>query len=78
VPPGHGDAENDLGSLVYEVCGNGFLRHMVRAIAGTLVEVGEGRRTAASIAALLGGGTRADAGRTAPAHGLFLVGVDYD
>jgi tRNA pseudouridine38-40 synthase len=51
---------------------------MVRAIAGTLVEVGEGRRTAASITALLRGGTRAQAGRTAPAHGLFLVGVDYD
>jgi tRNA pseudouridine38-40 synthase len=79
VPRRHGEmgsAARDL--LVYEVCGNGFLRHMVRAIAGTLVEVGQGRRTAASMAALLRGGRRADAGRTAPAHGLFLVAVDYD
>ena len=64
--------------LAYEVCGSGFLRHMVRAIAGTLVEVGEGRRTPAGVASLLQGGRRADAGRTAPPHGLFLVGVDYD
>jgi len=90
VPRRPGDAENDPGSaarirdslarhlLVYEVGCNGFLRHMVRAIAGTLVEAGQGRRTAASITALLRGGTRAEAGRTAPAHGLFLVGVDYD
>jgi tRNA pseudouridine38-40 synthase len=64
--------------LVYEVRGNGFLRHMVRAMVGTLVEVGRGRRTAASIGTLLAGGSRADAGQTAPPHGLFLVGVDYD
>ncbi len=71
-----GVAARDL--LVYEICGDGFLRHMVRAIAGTLVEVGQGRRSAAGIGALLRGGRRADAGRTAPAHGLFLVAVDYD
>ena len=64
--------------LAYEVRGNGFLRHMVRAIAGTLVEVGRGVRDAAGVASLLKGGDRADAGPTAPAHGLYLVGVDYD
>jgi tRNA pseudouridine38-40 synthase len=64
--------------LVYEVSGNGFLRHMVRAIVGTLVEVGRGRRAPEAIAALLDGGSRAEAGATAPPHGLFLVGVDYD
>jgi tRNA pseudouridine38-40 synthase len=64
--------------LVYEVCGNGFLRHMVRAIAGTLVDVGRGRREPATITTLLHGGGRSDAGRTAPPHGLFLVSVDYD
>ena len=66
------------GLLTYEISGNGFLRHMVRAIVGTLVEVGRGRREPASIAALLEGGARADAGPTAPPHGLFLVGVHYD
>ena len=64
--------------LLYEVTGDGFLRHMVRAIAGTLVEIGRGWRRPENMAALLQGGTRAQAGATAPPHGLFLVRVDYD
>jgi tRNA pseudouridine38-40 synthase len=64
--------------LTYEITGDGFLRHMVRAIVGTLVEIGRGRRPATGMADLVAGGTRADAGATAPAHGLFLVRVDYD
>jgi tRNA pseudouridine38-40 synthase len=64
--------------IVYEVSGNGFLRHMVRAIVGTLAAVGRGARPAASMAALVAAGSRAQAGPTAPAHGLFLVRVDYD
>jgi tRNA pseudouridine38-40 synthase len=63
---------------VYEVTADGFLRHMVRAIVGTLVEIGRGWRPVASVTHLLDGGTRADAGATAPPHGLFLVRVDYD
>ena len=66
------------GLVAYEVSGNGFLRHMVRAIVGTLVEVGQGRRSPAAMAAVLSGRRRAAAGPTAPPHGLFLVGVDYD
>jgi tRNA pseudouridine38-40 synthase len=66
------------GLLLYEVSGTGFLRHMVRAIAGTLLEVGRGWRAADSMGALIDGGRRADAGATAPAHGLFLVSVTYD
>lgn len=66
------------GLLKYEISGNGFLRHMVRAIVGTLVEVGRGWRQPHEIASLLAGGARADAGATAPPHGLFLVSVDYD
>jgi tRNA pseudouridine38-40 synthase len=66
------------GLLAYEVSGTGFLRHMVRAIVGTLVEIGRGQRAAASIPALLAGRDRSRAGATAPAHGLFLVRVVYD
>jgi len=51
---------------------------MVRALVGTLVEVGRGWRSAESMAQLIEGGARALAGATAPPHGLFLVGVDYD
>ena len=61
----------------YEVRGDGFLRHMVRAIVGTFVEIGRGWREPASIMQLLDGGIRAQAGATAPPHGLFLVCVDY-
>jgi tRNA pseudouridine38-40 synthase len=66
------------GLLVYEVSGDGFLRHMVRALVGTLVEVGRGWRPAGSMAALLEGRARAAAGATAPPHGLFLARVVYD
>ena len=69
-------SEGDL--LLYEVTADGFLRHMVRAIVGTLVEIGRGWRTPESIATLLANGVRAEAGATAPPHGLFLVRVDYD
>ena len=76
-PPGEPGVD-DATLLAYEISGDGFLRHMVRAIAGTLVEIGRGRRPAASVAALLAGGSRAQAGATAPPQGLFLVRVDYD
>jgi tRNA pseudouridine38-40 synthase len=66
------------GSLVVvRLEADGFLRHMVRAIVGTLVEVGEGRRDDASVAALLEGRDRAASGATAPALGLVLVRVLY-
>jgi len=56
---------------------DGFLRHMVRALVGTLVEVGRGRRAPGDLPEVLASGDRARAGPTAPARGLTLVRVEY-
>lgn len=64
-------------TLVFEIAGKGFLRYMVRSLVGTVVEVGRGQRPAGDIARLLTAPDRAQAGRTAPAQGLFLMKVDY-
>jgi tRNA pseudouridine38-40 synthase len=64
--------------IVYEVRGEGFLRHMVRTIVGTLVEVGRGRIRPADIDAILAARDRRRAGPCAPARGLVLVRVLYD
>jgi tRNA pseudouridine38-40 synthase len=72
--PGEPDARADLE---LEIEGTGFLRHMVRILTGTLVQVGGGRRAPDSLPALLAARDRAQAGPTAPAHGLTLVRVDY-
>jgi tRNA pseudouridine38-40 synthase len=63
--------------ITLEMTGDGFLRHMVRAIAGTLVEIGRGRRPAEWVRALFASRARAEAGPTAPPEGLFLMRVDY-
>jgi tRNA pseudouridine38-40 synthase len=68
---------DDGALLVYEVAGDGFLRHMVRAMVGTLVEVGRGWRPSQEVSSLVAGGSRAQAGATAPAHGLLLAKVEY-
>jgi tRNA pseudouridine38-40 synthase len=63
--------------IVYEVSGDGFLRHMVRAIVGSLVEVGRGRRPAEWMAEVLESRDRRAAGPTAPPQGLVLFSVEY-
>lgn len=56
----------------------GFLRYMVRSIAGTLIEVGRGEKDFDTIQTAIITGDRSLAGRTAPAQGLTLLQVDYD
>ena len=68
----------DAGAIVYEIAGDGFLRHMVRAIVGSLVDVGRGRQPVEWMTEVLASRDRTRAGQTAPAAGLFLVGVEYD
>jgi tRNA pseudouridine38-40 synthase len=64
------------GELRFEVEGPGFLRHMVRNLVGSLLEVGRGRRPPGWIAELLSARDRTRAGPTAAARGLTLVRVD--
>jgi tRNA pseudouridine38-40 synthase len=63
--------------LIYEVCGNGFLHHMVRNMVGTLIEVGRGKLEPGDILRILRARDRTAAGPTAPAQGLCLVRVEY-
>ncbi len=63
--------------IVIRVRGNGFLYNMVRIIAGTLVEVGMGRRSIEQVKCAIETGERKQAGPTAPAKGLMLVRIEY-
>ena len=63
--------------LVYTVRGSGFLHHMVRNLVGTFVLVGKGTLQVQDISRILAARNRSAAGATAPASGLYLVGVEY-
>jgi tRNA pseudouridine38-40 synthase len=66
------------GAIDVTIEATAFVKHMVRNIVGTLVEVGLGKRAAGSMPALLAAADRTRAGRTAPPQGLFLEEVFYD
>jgi tRNA pseudouridine38-40 synthase len=74
-PPSHPAVQHDR--ITIEVTGDGFLYNMVRAIVGSLVEVGKGARGVAWLAEVLAARDRSRAGQTAPPHGLFLAHVEY-
>jgi tRNA pseudouridine38-40 synthase len=63
--------------LIYEVRGNGFLHHMVRNLVGTFLLIGKGALQPGDLTRILEQKDRSAAGATAPASGLYLVGVDY-
>lgn len=64
--------------ITIRVTGNGFLYNMVRIIAGTLIEVGAGKRAPEEILEMLERTDRCSAGPTAPAHGLTMIGIHYE
>ncbi len=66
------------GQLVFEITADRFLRNMVRAIVGTLLEVGEGHISLTDFAEIIGNKKRSGAGASVPGHGLFLTDVKYD
>lgn len=73
------ELSNEAGDLlVYRICGNGFLHHMVRNLAGTMIDVGRGLLGPGDIPRILAARTRSAAGPTAPARGLFLHSVEYE
>lgn len=63
--------------LVFTIAADRFLRGMVRAVVGTLVDVGRGKMTPAQFCAIIERKARAEASAQAPAHGLFLTDVQY-
>ncbi|MBN2883940.1 MAG: tRNA pseudouridine(38-40) synthase TruA [Clostridia bacterium] len=71
------EVSKESNLITIEIEGNGFLYNMVRIIAGTIIECGEGRREPAEIPDIISGCNRKTAGRTLPAHGLYLVKVKY-
>ncbi len=70
--------EEQGDDLVIRVCGNGFLYNMVRIIAGTLMEAGQGKREPESMPQVLAALNRSAAGPTAPARGLTLVKYEFE
>lgn len=62
---------------VFEIRANRFLRNMVRAIVGTLIEVGQGKRDVNSMEALIASKNRSSAGPSMSANGLFLTEIEY-
>jgi tRNA pseudouridine38-40 synthase len=64
--------------LAFRITADAFMRNMVRALVGTMLEVASSRRTVESFTALLEGAHRSEGGDTAPPHALYLESVSYD
>ena len=65
------------GLLVFEIKADRFLRNMVRAIVGSLVDVGRGKSTVEGFKAIIEAKNRCQAGTSVPANGLFLTNIEY-
>ena len=69
--------ERDGDLLAFWITADAFMRNMIRALVGTMLEVAGGRRDVEQFATLLSGRPRAEAGHTAPPHGLYFAQVSY-
>lgn len=69
--------EEREGKLVFTIRADRFLRNMVRAIVGTLLNVGMGKSSLTDIISILNSGDRSRAGVSVPAHGLYLTAIKY-
>ena len=72
------EVEETGAEIRIRVCGNGFLYNMVRIIAGTLIEAGQGKYPPERVKEMLDGKERKKSGPTAPAKGLCLLGYEWD
>ena len=72
------ELKQDGELLTIRITGSGFLYNMVRIIAGTLFDVGIGKIASEDIPAILEKKDRKAAGPTAPAHGLTMIGIEYE
>lgn len=64
--------------IVFRISANRFLRNMVRAIVGSLIEVGRGKKDPSWISSLIASGSRSDAGQSVPGNALFFCGAEYE
>ena len=69
------DREGDY--IVFRIRANRFLRNMVRAIVGSLIEVGRGKKSPSWIDGLIASGSRSAAGQSVPGNALFFCGAEY-
>ena len=72
------DITEDEKSIVIEITGDGFLYNMVRIITGTLVEVGDGKRSSDDLPGIIESRSRSNAGFTAPPQGLYLKEIYFE
>ncbi|MGM0634912.1 MAG: tRNA pseudouridine(38-40) synthase TruA [Bacteroidota bacterium] len=69
--------KDENGLLIFTIKANRFLRNMVRAIVGTMVEIGLGKIALADFKKIIESKQRSNAGKSVPAHALFLIEIDY-
>ena len=73
----HAEWVKKKGGYVFTITANRFLRNMVRAIVGTLLDVGTNKTSVAEVAEIIKSKQRSNAGFSVPAHGLYLTDIQY-